>query len=126
MNKKNLFLFVSFNFKNLPNNFFSFHGNSLYLLCSVHAFCGLWCIEKVFSFLSQDEVEKLKQEEEKKIATLKRDKKSKKILRTTDGNSFEEGDDNVDGTSSESDDNNDDDNDDNDDDIHTGDSRHSR
>ncbi|XP_023315336.1 protein lap4 isoform X7 [Trichogramma pretiosum] len=29
--------------------------------------------EKVFSFLSQDEVEKLKQEEEKKIATLTRD-----------------------------------------------------
>lgn len=28
--------------------------------------------EKVFSFLSQDEVEKLKQEEEKKIATLGR------------------------------------------------------
>ncbi|XP_030370121.1 protein lap4 isoform X2 [Scaptodrosophila lebanonensis] len=33
--------------------------------------------EKVFSFLSKDEVEKLKQEEEKKIATLRRDKKSR-------------------------------------------------
>nr|XP_036217432.1 protein lap4 isoform X15 [Bactrocera oleae] len=32
--------------------------------------------EKVFSFLSKDEVEKLKQEEERKIATLRRDKKS--------------------------------------------------
>ena len=31
------------------------------------------CTDKVFSFLSQDEVEKLKQEEEKKIATLTRD-----------------------------------------------------
>lgn len=31
------------------------------------------CLDKVFSFLSQDEVEKLKQEEEKKIATLTRD-----------------------------------------------------
>lgn len=30
-------------------------------------------LEKVFSFLSKDEVEKLKQEEEKKIATLRRD-----------------------------------------------------
>ncbi|XP_031624898.1 protein lap4 isoform X10 [Contarinia nasturtii] len=76
--------------------------------------------EKVFSFLSQDEVEKLKQEEEKKIETLKRDKKNKKILRATDGNSFDDGDDNVDGTSSE-----DDDDDDDDDDIHAGDSRSS-
>ncbi|XP_001358430.3 protein lap4 isoform X26 [Drosophila pseudoobscura] len=33
--------------------------------------------EKVFSFLSKDEVEKLRQEEEKKIATLRRDKKSR-------------------------------------------------
>ncbi|XP_067616409.1 uncharacterized protein scrib isoform X4 [Eurosta solidaginis] len=33
--------------------------------------------EKVFSFLSKDEVEKLKQEEERKIATLRRDKKSR-------------------------------------------------
>ncbi|XP_037911493.1 protein lap4 isoform X5 [Hermetia illucens] len=33
--------------------------------------------EKVFSFLSKDEVEKLKQEEEKKIATLKNDKKNR-------------------------------------------------
>lgn len=32
--------------------------------------------EKVFSFLSKDEVEKLKQEEEKKIATFHRDKKA--------------------------------------------------
>ncbi|XP_017092758.2 protein lap4 isoform X23 [Drosophila bipectinata] len=33
--------------------------------------------EKVFSFLSKDEVEKLRQEEEKKIATLRRDKNSR-------------------------------------------------
>ncbi|TDG51980.1 hypothetical protein AWZ03_001650 [Drosophila navojoa] len=33
--------------------------------------------EKVFSFLSKDEVEKLRQEEERKIATLSRDKKSR-------------------------------------------------
>ncbi|XP_055847401.1 protein lap4 isoform X16 [Episyrphus balteatus] len=33
--------------------------------------------EKVFSFLSKDEVEKLKQEEEKKIATIRRDKKTR-------------------------------------------------
>ncbi|XP_023036384.1 protein lap4 isoform X18 [Drosophila willistoni] len=33
--------------------------------------------EKVFSFLSKDEVEKLRQEEERKIATLRRDKKSR-------------------------------------------------
>ncbi|XP_039952666.1 uncharacterized protein LOC120769560 isoform X11 [Bactrocera tryoni] len=32
--------------------------------------------EKVFSFLSKDEVEKLRQEEERKIATLRRDKKT--------------------------------------------------
>ena len=77
--------------------------------------------DKVFSFLSQDEVEKLKQEEEKKIETLKRDKKNKKLLRATDGNNLVEGDDNVDGTSSDSDsdsdsDNSDDDDDDDDDD----------
>lgn len=35
--------------------------------------CILLIIDKVFSFLSQDEVEKLKQEEERKIATLTRD-----------------------------------------------------
>ncbi|XP_037952250.1 protein lap4-like isoform X2 [Teleopsis dalmanni] len=33
--------------------------------------------EKVFSFLSKDEVEKLKQEEERKIATLRRDKNAR-------------------------------------------------
>ncbi|KAH8232131.1 hypothetical protein KR032_000166 [Drosophila birchii] len=33
--------------------------------------------EKVFSFLSKDEVEKLRQEEERKIATLRRDKNSR-------------------------------------------------
>lgn len=32
--------------------------------------------DRHFTFLSKDEVEKLHQEEEKKIATLKRDKKS--------------------------------------------------
>ncbi|KAG4077841.1 hypothetical protein HA402_013775 [Bradysia odoriphaga] len=35
--------------------------------------------EKVFSFLSKDEVEKLKQEDEKKMATLQRDKKHKTL-----------------------------------------------
>lgn len=34
--------------------------------------CSLSFAEKVFSFLSQDEVEKLKQEEERKMATLGR------------------------------------------------------
>jgi len=33
--------------------------------------------DKVFSFLSKDEVEKLRQEEERKIATLRRDKNSR-------------------------------------------------
>lgn len=37
-----------------------------------------WCTDKVFSFLSKDEVEKLKQEEEKKIATLQRGGSGKK------------------------------------------------
>ncbi|XP_055300017.1 protein lap4-like isoform X10 [Sitodiplosis mosellana] len=82
--------------------------------------------EKVFSFLSQDEVEKLKQEEEKKIETLKRDKKNKKILRATDENCFEKGNDNVDGTSSDSNDDDDDESDDDENDIHAGDSRDSR
>lgn len=86
--------------------------------------------DKVFSFLSQDEVEKLKQEEEKKIETLKRDKKNKKLLRASDGNNLEAGDDNVDGTSSESDsdsaDDDDDDNNDDNDDIHAGDSKANR
>ncbi|XP_055300016.1 protein lap4-like isoform X9 [Sitodiplosis mosellana] len=81
--------------------------------------------EKVFSFLSQDEVEKLKQEEEKKIETLKRDKKNKKILRATDENCFEKGNDNVDGTSSDSNDDDDDESDDDENDIHAGDSRDS-
>ncbi|XP_073815383.1 uncharacterized protein isoform X12 [Musca autumnalis] len=36
--------------------------------------------EKVFSFLSQDEVEKLKQEEERKIATLRGDKNKSRLL----------------------------------------------
>lgn len=40
--------------------------------------------EKVFSFLSKDEVEKLKQEEERKIATLQRDKKHNKMRRNED------------------------------------------
>lgn len=83
------------------------------------------CAEKVFSFLSQDEVEKLKQEEEKKIETLKRDKKNKKILKATDGNSLGDGDDNVDGTSSDDDDDDESDDDDTND-IHAGDSRDSR
>ncbi|KAL7727159.1 hypothetical protein ACLKA6_016118 [Drosophila palustris] len=40
--------------------------------------------EKVFSFLSKDEVEKLRQEEQKKIATLRRDKKSRLLDATND------------------------------------------
>uniref|UniRef100_A0A1I8MRM6 Uncharacterized protein n=1 Tax=Musca domestica TaxID=7370 RepID=A0A1I8MRM6_MUSDO len=41
---------------------------------------SLVVIEKVFSFLSQDEVEKLKQEEERKIATLRSDKNKSRLL----------------------------------------------
>lgn len=36
--------------------------------------------EKVFAFLSKDEVENLKQEEEKKIATLQRSDKRKALV----------------------------------------------
>lgn len=36
--------------------------------------------DKVFSFLSKDEVEKLKQEEQRKIATLRCDKKKSRLL----------------------------------------------
>lgn len=39
--------------------------------------------EKVFSFLSKDEVEKLKQEEERKIATLTRENKHKLLTSST-------------------------------------------
>lgn len=72
---------------------------------------NLACTEKVFSFLSKDEVEKLKQEEEKKIATLKRDKKHEQILKATGGNSLDaseagakddDDNDDVDGSSSDS------------------------
>lgn len=65
-------------------------------------------IEKVFSFLSQDEVEKLKQEEEKKIATLKRDKKHKGMLRASGGNNLEDGASDGDDTDSSDDSENDD------------------
>lgn len=122
-------LFVSFNFVNFANIFYEkiilFYFSFLFrsLFSCLHLIVGRCCVcaEKVFSFLSQDEVEKLKQEEEKKIETLKRDKKNAKILRATEGSSFDDGNDNVDGTSSE-----DDDDDDDDDDIHAGDSRSSR
>lgn len=120
--KKNSF--VSFNFENLLNIFFSYFLFICFLFL-LDCASGIACAEKVFSFLSQDEVEKLKQEEEKKIETLKRDKKNKKILKATDGNSLEEGNDNVDGTSSDDDDDDDDESPD-DDDIHAGDSRDSR
>lgn len=68
-------------------------------------------IDKVFSFLSKDEVEKLKQEEEKKIATLQRDKTNKKNLKAAATNSFDN-----DSTDSINRDNNGDNNDENDDD----------
>ncbi|KAI8119510.1 Protein lap4 [Lucilia cuprina] len=48
--------------------------------------------DKVFSFLSKDEVEKLKQEEERKIATLRSDKKKSRLL--DDANSKIDDDDN--------------------------------
>lgn len=65
--------------------------------------------EKVFSFLSKDEVEKLQQEEERKIATLRNDKKKRnnKLIRNDD----DDDDDDVDGNNG-----NDNDNDDHDDD----------
>lgn len=65
--------------------------NSLAIVLRLCSFRIAGDIEKVFSFLSQDEVEKLKQEEEKKIATLKRDKKHKGMLRATGGNNLEDG-----------------------------------
>lgn len=40
--------------------------------------------DKVFTFLSKDEVEKLKMEEERKIATLAREKKDKLITSAAD------------------------------------------
>lgn len=49
----------------------------------VRRFC-FYFTEKVFSFLSKDEVENLKQEEERKIATLRKDKKHKKLIRNGD------------------------------------------
>lgn len=64
-------------------------------------------IEKVFSFLSQDEVEKLKQEEEKKIATLQRDKKHRGISRATGGNNFKNEESDGDDTDSSDDSDND-------------------
>lgn len=54
----------------------------------MHFFFSLQIVaDKVFSFLSKDEVEKLKQEEERKIATLHRDKKEKKSRLLDDANS---------------------------------------
>uniref|UniRef100_A0A182IJ87 PDZ domain-containing protein n=1 Tax=Anopheles atroparvus TaxID=41427 RepID=A0A182IJ87_ANOAO len=69
--------------------------------------------EKVFSFLSQDEVEKLKQEEERKIATLGREK----IHRRYEAEEDEDDDD-------QRDDHNDDDDDDDDDRGHAGKQQH--
>ncbi|XP_065371151.1 protein lap4 isoform X3 [Calliphora vicina] len=63
--------------------------------------------DKVFSFLSKDEVEKLKQEEERKIATLRRDKKKSRLL--DDANSK------IDNNDDDDDNHVDDDNDDEDD-----------
>ncbi|XP_058127950.1 protein lap4 isoform X2 [Anopheles coustani] len=58
--------------------------------------------EKVFSFLSQDEVEKLKQEEERKIATLGREK----IHRRFDGDEDDDDDDEDDDDEGRDDDDN--------------------
>ncbi|XP_046805865.1 protein lap4 isoform X10 [Lucilia cuprina] len=72
--------------------------------------------DKVFSFLSKDEVEKLKQEEERKIATLRSDKKKSRLL--DDANSKIDDDDNhVDDDNDDEDDySEEDDNDETDDD----------
>lgn len=52
-------------------------------MCILLCFAHLVAIDKVFSFLSKDEVEKLKQEEEKKIATLQRGGSGKKNKEAT-------------------------------------------
>ncbi|SPP81068.1 blast:Protein lap4 [Drosophila guanche] len=76
--------------------------------------------DKVFSFLSKDEVEKLRQEEEKKIATLRRDKKSRLLDAANDnidkdaGSHSDKRYDNAGNSNSSGDDDNDDDDDDED------------
>ncbi|XP_064550647.1 uncharacterized protein scrib isoform X11 [Drosophila montana] len=77
--------------------------------------------DKVFSFLSKDEVEKLRQEEEKKIATLRRDKKSRlldaandNIDKDDDGRHPDKQQDTADNSSGSSEYNSDDDDDDED------------
>ncbi|XP_060648492.1 protein lap4 isoform X13 [Drosophila nasuta] len=74
--------------------------------------------EKVFSFLSKDEVEKLRQEEEKKIATLRRDKKSRLLDAANDNIDKDDArqHDNADNSNSSDNDDDDDDVDDDDDD----------
>ncbi|XP_043863387.1 protein lap4 isoform X12 [Drosophila mojavensis] len=79
--------------------------------------------EKVFSFLSKDEVEKLRQEEEKKIATLSRDKKSR-LLDAANDNIDKDAARHADKQSANADsssNSNSDDNDDDDDDGHADD-----
>ncbi|XP_075148454.1 scribble planar cell polarity protein isoform X10 [Haematobia irritans] len=54
--------------------------------------------EKVFSFLSKDEVEKLKQEEERKIATLRSDKNKSRLLDDANRRRYEQDNKNDNGT----------------------------
>lgn len=84
--------------------------------------------EKVFSFLSKDEVEQLKQEEERKIATLKRDKKTHKTLADRfNEDDYEDEKDDIDGGKAEEDDDEDSDDDsDEDDDDEEVDSEENR
>lgn len=71
--------------------------------------------EKVFSFLSKDEVEQLKQEEERKIATLQRDKKTHKTLADRfNEDDYEDEKDDIDGGKADDDDDDEDDDDDDD------------
>ncbi|KAH8359318.1 hypothetical protein KR093_005743 [Drosophila rubida] len=79
--------------------------------------------EKVFSFLSKDEVEKLRQEEEKKIATLRRDKKSRLLDAANDNIDKDDArqHDNADNSNSSGNDDDDDDDDNDDDDNDGGD-----
>lgn len=63
-------------------------------LIATFIYVFFYSIEKVFTFLSKDEVENLKQEEEKKIATLQRNDKRKALV-----NEYEEDDDDEDNDS---------------------------
>lgn len=81
--------FDSINFPTVDIFCISFHEINFFLL-----FFRFFCvIEKVFSFLSKDEVEKLKQEEERKIATLRSDKNKSLLFDDKHDNDEEEDDD---------------------------------